>query len=94
MANTRISFTPKSEIVPLSPAEAHLLDAMTGCFIRWRQCAAASADAYRRWSDSPWDEKHGGYSAYTAWLDQEQSAARSYELSVAKVEHWFERTRR
>jgi hypothetical protein len=94
MANTRISFTPERAIVPLSPAEAHLLDEMTDCFDDWRESAAASADAYRRWSDAPRDEKHGRYGAYTAWLDQEQSAARSYELAVEKVEHRFERVRR
>jgi hypothetical protein len=91
MANTRISVTPEGEIVPLSAAEARLLDEMTDCFAHWRQSAAASANAYRRWSHAPRDEKRGRYSA---WLDQEQSAARSYELAVAEVEHWSERARR
>lgn len=94
MGNPRISLTPEAEVVLLSPAEAHLVDEMTDCFAQWRESAAASANAYRRWSDAPRDEKHRRYSAYTAWLDQEQSAARSYELAVAEVEHRLERARR
>jgi hypothetical protein len=94
MANARISLTPDGEVVLQSPAEAHLVDKITDCFAHWRESAAASANAYRRWSDAPRDEKHGRYSAYTAWLDQEQSAARSYELAVAEVQHWLECARR
>ena len=94
MANPRISSTPKSEVVLMSPAEARLVDEVMDCYVKWHESAAASANAYRRWADAPRDEQPRRYSAYTAWLDQEQSAARSYELAVADVEHWLERDRR
>jgi hypothetical protein len=42
MANPRISFTPRSELVLLSPAEAYLLDEMTDCSAQWRESGARS----------------------------------------------------
>jgi hypothetical protein len=93
MADPRISLTRGSEVVLLWPAEAHPVDEMVDCYVQWRECATAAATAYQQWSDAPRDEKNRRYSAYTAWLDQEQATARSYELAVAEVEHWLQRTR-
>lgn len=93
MAKTRITLTSEGEVVLLSPAAAYLVDEMMDCFVQWRESAAASANAYRRWSDAPREEEHRRYAAYTASLDQEQSAARSYELVVAELEHWLKRAR-
>ena len=56
------------------------------CFDEWREAAAAAADAYRRWAQAPSDMRAGWYLAYTAALDQEQSAAVVYAMAVAEVE--------
>jgi hypothetical protein len=93
MANPHISLTPGGEVALLWPAAAHLADEMVDCLVEWRESAAASGNAYRRWSDAPRDEEHRRYPAYTARLDQEESAARRYELAVAEMEHWLERAR-
>jgi hypothetical protein len=93
MANPRIALTPGDAVVLPLPAEAHLVHETEDCLVEWRESAAASAGAYRRWSKAPRCEEHRWYSAYVAWLDQEQTAARRYELAAAAMEHWLERTR-
>jgi hypothetical protein len=40
MANPRVSFTPSSELVLISPAGAYLIDEMTDCSADWREWAA------------------------------------------------------
>jgi hypothetical protein len=66
----------------------YLVNELVECYVEWRDCAAAVAAAYRRWSGGPHGEKHRWYSGYTASLDQEQSAAMSYERAVSDVKPW------
>lgn len=73
---------------------AYPVDEMEVCYVEWRECAAAVAGAYRRWCDAPPGEKHRWYAGYTASLDQEQSAAMSYQRALADVERWLQRQRR
>lgn len=94
MARPRIPFAAESEGTMLWPPEAHLVDDMAECYVEWRECAGAAADAYERWSEAPAEEVSLRFSAYTASLDREESAAISYELAVEDVERWLERTRR
>ena len=91
MLKPRISVAGDGQGCPLSPPEAHLVDRMKDRYAEWRECAAAVATAYERWFDAPRGEQHQQYSAYTASLDQEQSAAMSYEHAVADVHHRLEK---
>ncbi len=73
-------------LAPILPPATYLVDEMVDCYVEWRECAAAVATAYRRWSDAPPGERHRWYSGYTASLDQEQSAATSYERAASDVQ--------
>jgi hypothetical protein len=94
VSKPRISPAGDSEGALLSPSDAHLVDQMTERYVEWRARAAAVATAYERWSGAPRREEHQRYSSYTASLDQEQSAATTYEQAVAELRHALERTRR
>jgi acyl-CoA reductase-like NAD-dependent aldehyde dehydrogenase len=59
-------------------------------FDEWREAATASAQAYTRWAEAPSHERANCYFAYTAALDQEQSAAIVYAMAVAEVERCVE----
>jgi hypothetical protein len=91
MANPRIPFTIESEGA-WSP-EAHLVDEMVDCYLEWRESAAAVGTAYQQWFHAPRAEERRRYSAYAASLDQEESAATTYEMAVADVQQWLERSR-
>jgi hypothetical protein len=93
MADPRISVTSAGDVVVRWPTETHLVDEMLDSYIRWRDSTTAVADAYRRWSDAPREEMHRWYLGYTASLDQEQAAARRYELAITQVERWLQRGR-
>jgi hypothetical protein len=75
-----------------SPA-ARLVDAVLDGYVEWREDAASVADAYTRWSSAPRAENAVRFAAYTAALDQEQSAASAYAQSISELERWLPRCR-
>ena len=62
------------------------VDEMLSRYIDWREIAAASADAYRQWSEAPRAEKDRRLAAYLAALELEESAAGAYALAVAGLQ--------
>jgi hypothetical protein len=62
-----------------------LVDEMLAWYIDWRWDAAGVWDAYAAWVNAPACEKPSRFSAYTAAVDQEQSAATSYAVVVENV---------
>jgi hypothetical protein len=86
-------FILDSQSVRSWPPGALVVDDMVDCYLDWRECASEVAAAYQRWRQAPREEGSLRYSAYTASLDQEDSAAILYELAVADVEQWLERSR-
>jgi hypothetical protein len=58
---------------------------MLAYYLSWRHDAAAVWDAYAGWVNAPACEKLSRFSAYTAALEQEQSAATSYAVVVENV---------
>jgi hypothetical protein len=67
-------------------AAAGLVDEMIAGYIDWREGAAAARDAYTRWCNAPAGETDWRFSAYTAALDQEESAADRYALVLEHVQ--------
>ena len=55
-----------------------LRDEIIDLYLDWREEAAAVADAYATWADAPAGEKGPCFAAYTAAIDREEAAARSY----------------
>ena len=70
----------------LASPVADTVDHVLACYIEWREDAATVRDAYGLWSAAPNAEEAGLFSAYLAALDQEQSAAGSYALAMARLE--------
>jgi hypothetical protein len=68
-----------------------LVDEMLARYIAWREEAAVVADVLRRWREAPAGDAAVWRSACGAALDQEESAAISYELAVWDVERWLQR---
>ena len=53
-------------------------DEILDLYLDWREEAAAVADAYASWAGAPAGEEGRCFAAYTAALDREEAAARSY----------------
>jgi hypothetical protein len=84
MSTPNIPWTGKSGNPLLTPPP-DLVDEMLAYYIDWRSDAAAVWDAYMAWANAPAGEKPSRFSAYTAALEQEESAATSYEIVVENV---------
>ena len=63
-----------------------LRDEILDLYLDWREQAAAVADAYASWAGAPAGEEGQCFAAYTAALDREQAAARSYADVLANAE--------
>jgi hypothetical protein len=63
-----------------------LRDEILDLYLDWREQAAAVADAYASWEGAPAGEEGQCFAAYTAALDREQAAARSYADVLANAE--------
>ena len=63
-----------------------LRDEILDLYLDWREQAAAVADAYAIWEGAPAGEEGQCFAAYTAALDREQAAARSYADLLANAE--------
>jgi hypothetical protein len=55
-------------------------------YLDWREEAAAEADAYALWADAPTGERSRCFAAFTAAIDREEAAARSYADVLANGE--------
>jgi hypothetical protein len=55
-----------------------LRDEIIDLYLAWREEAAAVADAYALWADATADNKAARFAAFTAAIDREEAAARSY----------------
>ena len=55
-----------------------LRDEVIDMYLDWREEAAAVADAYAMWADAPTGERGRCFAAFTAAVDREEAAARSY----------------
>ena len=64
---------------PACPIE-QLIDEMLDCYDEWRREVTAVEEAYRLWSAAPSSERDLYFGAYTATLDQEESAAMAYSV--------------
>lgn len=62
-----------------------MVDEMLAAYVDWRETAAKSQVAYRRWSQRPAVERELRFATFVAALDQEQSAAASYAGIVGDV---------
>ena len=63
-----------------------LRDEILDLYLDWREEAAAVADAYASWAGAPAGEEGRCFAAYTAALDREEAAARSYADVLASGE--------
>jgi len=70
----------------VSPTDlVHLVDALIGVYVSWREECVAVTRAYQDWTAAQaWDRKlaHG---AYVAALDREEKAAMIYRALVAQI---------
>ena len=67
-----------------------MADEMLAAYVDWRETAAKSEVAYRRWSQSPALERELRFATFVAALDQEESAAANYAAVVGAVVRGFE----
>jgi hypothetical protein len=63
-----------------------LRDEIIDLYLDWREEAAAVADAYALWADATADDKAARFAAFTAAIDREEVAARSYADVLANGE--------
>ena len=63
-----------------------LRDEIIDLYLDWRKEAAAVADAYALWADATADDKAARFAAFTAAIDREEAAARSYAAVLANGE--------
>jgi hypothetical protein len=63
-----------------------LVDEALAGYAEWRDGADAVVDAYEQWSTAPLAEAGLRFSAFTAALDQEQTAAGAYADAIRKLE--------
>ena len=63
-----------------------LRDEIVDLYLSWREEAAAVADAYALWADATADDKAARFAAFTAAIDREEAAARSYTDVLANGE--------
>ena len=63
-----------------------LRDEIIDLYLGWREEAAAAAEAYALWADATADDKAARFAAFTAAIDREEAAARSYADVLASGE--------
>jgi hypothetical protein len=72
---------------PLGQAHLiHLVDALVGHYVSWRQECAAVASSYENWNRAESGDEALGFSAYVAALDREELAAASYRRLIGEIE--------
>ena len=63
-----------------------LRDEIIDLYLAWREEAAAVADAYALWADATADDKAARFAAFTAAIDREEAAVRSYADVLAAAQ--------
>jgi hypothetical protein len=72
---------------PLGQAHLiHLVDALIGHHVSWREECAAVASSYENWNCAERGDEATAFSAYVAALDREELAAASYRRLIAEIE--------
>ena len=61
-------------------------DELLDLYLNWCEGTAAVADAYSSWAGAPAGEQGRCFAAYTAALDREEAAPRSYADALANGE--------
>jgi hypothetical protein len=69
-----------------------LRDEIVDLYLDWREEAATVAEAYATWADATADRKGRCFAAYTAAIDREEAAARSYAVAVGTGERLLTRS--
>jgi hypothetical protein len=65
--------------------EIALVDDVLVGYAEWRDGSDAVADAYEQWSTAPAGENGLRFAAFTAAVDQEQTAAVAYADAIRKL---------
>jgi hypothetical protein len=63
----------------------HLVDALIGHYVSWREECAAVASSYENWNRAESGDEALAVSAYVAALDREELAAASYQRLTAEL---------
>ena len=71
---------------PLHVSLRRLRDEIVDLYLSWREEAAAVADAYALWADATADDNAARFAAFTAAIDREEAAARSYADVLAAAQ--------
>jgi hypothetical protein len=85
MATSRTAADSKDRSALHAPL-SRLRDEIIDLYLDWRAEAAAVDDAYESWAGAPAGEEGRCFAAYTAALDREEAAARSYADALASGE--------
>jgi hypothetical protein len=85
MANSRTASYGKGRSA-LNGALRRLRDEIIDLYLDWREEASAVADAYARWADATADDRAALFVAFTAAIDREEAAARTYAAALANGE--------
>jgi hypothetical protein len=65
----------------------NLIDDVMDAYIEWRHQSADVDAAYRRWSVATSDDTALAFAAYTAALDREERASKSYARLMQRSTH-------
>ena len=76
----------------LASSPTGLVDDALVCYDEWREDADAVGTAYEKWCTSTAADSARRYAAYTAALDQEQNAARTYEQAMTRLDSLMQPT--
>ena len=68
-------------------------DEVFGMYVDWREEAALVAEAFYQWSVAPAPDTALRFAAYTAALDQEESAAAAYAQAMRQLDQWVRDSR-
>ena len=63
----------------------HLVDALIGHYVSWREECAAVASSYENWNHAESGDEALAFSEYVAALDREELAAASYRRLAAEI---------
>jgi hypothetical protein len=65
--------------------QADVVDAAVEAYVHWREECADARDAYLRWESAEKGDRVLAFSAYTAALDREETAASIYSEAMRRL---------
>jgi hypothetical protein len=71
---------PSDKVLP-----ERLVDEVIAHYVGWREASAAVDQAYGNWCNAAGPERGATFAAYSAALDGEESAARSYGALIGEI---------